>query len=159
MIIVNSSPIIALGKVGRLELLKGCFRRITIPAAVQEEVLRKPDTVEAQSLQKGLADGWIAVEKINVPALMHTEMLGPGEKEAISLAAKHHCVAIIDDDLARSYAALLKVEVHGTLYVLLLAWRKKLLKKDEVREIVEDMMKEGFYLSTEVYAEFWKNMQ
>ena len=49
-VIVNSTPIIALSKAGRLHLLKELYGQISIPTAVKEEVTRKNDSVKAELL-------------------------------------------------------------------------------------------------------------
>ena len=56
--------------------------------------------------------------------MLKTKTLGKGEKEAISLAAENGAVLLIDDDSAKSYANLLKVETHGSAYVLFLPAKK-----------------------------------
>ncbi len=154
MIVSNSSPIISLGAVGRLDLFQKCFKEVTIPLGVYEEILRKKESPEAVSLQKAIAEGWITVEKTDLLSTLQTDMLGPGEKEAISLAAKHKVILIIDDDIAKTYAKIMGVESHGTLYLLICAVRKNFLNKKEAIDLLHQMMKAGFYISTEVYGMF-----
>lgn len=154
MIVSNSSPIISLGAVGRLDLFKKCFKEVIIPSEVYEEISCKKDSPECLSLQKAIAEKWITVEKIDLLSTFQTAMLGSGEKEAISLAAKHQAILIIDDDIAKTYAKIMGVESHGTLYVLLRAVRKNFLNKKEAIDLLNHMMKAGFYISTEVYGLF-----
>ena len=47
-VVVNSTPLIALCKVGKLELLKRCYQEIIIPQAVYSEICAKNDAVEKQ---------------------------------------------------------------------------------------------------------------
>ena len=51
-VVSNSSPIIALDRIGQLELLSGLFAQLTVPPAVVREVapIRLPEWVLAQSL-------------------------------------------------------------------------------------------------------------
>lgn len=44
-VIVNSTPLIVLGGVGRLGLLKKLYREVIIPEAVYREVTAKKDSV------------------------------------------------------------------------------------------------------------------
>ena len=154
MIVSNSSPLIALGAIGRLELFRKCFKQVLIPPGVYGEISEKEESPEFISLQKGIREKWIEVEKIELLSTLKTDTLGQGEKEAISLAAKHKVVLIIDDDSAKAYAAIMGVESHGTLYLLILAVRRNIVSRKEVIEIVNLMMSKGFYISTDVYGWF-----
>lgn len=60
-IIVNSTPLIALAKVNKLEILKGMYEHIIIPEAVYREVTEKDD-VAAQRIEA--AREWIEVRKL-----------------------------------------------------------------------------------------------
>ena len=77
-----------------------------------------------------------------------------GEAAVIAVALEdEEPTVIIDDAEARVAAEYFRLDVHGTLYVILEAYRRSILKsKKEVISIVNNMIKRGFYLSTEVYA-------
>lgn len=159
MIVSNSSPIITLGASGKLELLKKCFKEIIIPLAVYTEISKKEESPEFISLQRGIDEKWIKIEKIEMLSLLKTPTLGDGEKEAISLASKYKVILIIDDDTAKTYAEIMRVKAHGTLYVLILAVHRNILSKKEAIEILNQLMKAGFYLSTELYGRFLEEMK
>ena len=154
MIAANSSPIILLGKQGKLDLLKKCFNKVIIPRSVYEEINYNSYSTEAIQLRKAIKNKWLIVEKIEVSSSLYTENLGQGEKEAISLAEKHKIMLLIDDDSAKAYALILGVEAHGTFYVLYLACVKKLISKDEALTILKNMIEHGFFISIELYTEF-----
>lgn len=154
MIIINSSPIIFLAKQGNLQLFKKCFKNAIISKSVYEEIKRKSDNLEFISLEKAIRDGWIRVEPINVLEQLDTKSLGKGEKESISLAAKHRCLLIIDDDLAKQYASIFGIEAHGALFVVNLAYLKKIISKESAINIFKTMIKDGFYITPELYAKF-----
>lgn len=154
MIVSNSSPIIILGKQGRLDLLRKCFREVIIPKRVYEEVAVKKGEPEVIALEEAAREKWLVVEKIRANKILDTGNIGEGEKEAISLAEKHKAILLIDDDSAKAYASILGVEAHGTLYAIYLSCMRKLITKDESIEILKRMIKDGFYISTDVYAKF-----
>ncbi len=153
MIVSNSSPLISLGKIGKLGLFQCCFSRIIIPDAVYHEITQKEESPETIAIQKAIEEKWIAVEKIEPNPVLKTEKLGKGEQEAISLAVQHNAILIIDDDTAKMYARLMGIEAHGTLFVVFSAWRKGLLSREGSIDLLNLLVKNGFYLSTEVYAE------
>ena len=47
-VIVNSTPLISLGRINRLDLLRDVFGSIAIPEAVYEEICRKTDSTLAR---------------------------------------------------------------------------------------------------------------
>ncbi|MAF34286.1 hypothetical protein CMO91_00400 [Candidatus Woesearchaeota archaeon] len=154
MIISNSSPIIVLGKLGRLDLLKKCCGTVIVPAHVRAEILKKEGAVETLAFQKAVQEKWVLVERVSVHKNLQTSKIGKGEKEAISLAHKKKLVLLLDDDVARSYASMLNVEAHGTLFILYRSHAKKIITKNEAKHLLDTMISQGFYLSTEVYARF-----
>lgn len=137
-----------------MNLLKRCFGKVLIPKSVYDEVSVKKDSPEAAALNKAIREGWIVVENAVINRMLVTEKMGQGEKDAISLAAKHKTVLLIDDDSARSYASVLGVEAHGALYVVFLACFRKFITKEEAIDIFDGMIANGFYISTELYSRF-----
>jgi len=154
MIVSNSSPIVILGKQGMLGLLKKCFKKVIIPESVFDEVMHEKESPEAIALEKTINEGWMEVENITVSAFLRTKNLGQGEKDAISLAAKHRCILLIDDDSAKTYSSILGVEAHGTFYLIYLACLKNFINEEDAKKIINKMIKDGFYVSTELYLKF-----
>src|SRR4051794_13096141 len=108
-IVSNSSPLIGLEQIGRLE----------IPATVRQ----RP---------------WIRQQSLLQPLLPETQnaALGLGEREAICLAAEMQASAIIlDDEPARNTAIKLNLRVIGTAGVLVLAKERQLI--DSVRPCLD----------------------
>lgn len=61
-VIVNSTPLIALCNIGRLDLLQKVYGRIIIPQAVFDEVTEKDDSACRQIKQR---PDWIEIEQIS----------------------------------------------------------------------------------------------
>lgn len=156
MIIADSSPIIILAKQGRLVLLKECFNKVIIPKSVHEEIMQKKDSPEVIDLNRAIKDKWIVVEEAPVIPMLGTKNIGQGEKDAISLASKHKSMLLVDDDSAKKYASIFGVEAHGTFFVIYLACMKNLIKKEDVADVLEGMIADGFYISSELYAKFFE---
>ena len=155
MIVSNSSPIILLAKQGMLGIMRKCFGKVIIPKSVYDEVAQKEESPELIALDKAIRDRWIAVEKVMVASALETKKLGKGEKEAISLAAKHKCILLIDDDSAKAYASIFGIDAHGVLYVIYLAYKKKIIDHDEIMNAMQGMAVDGFYISNDVYTRFF----
>lgn len=154
MIVVNTSPLIVLGKIGHISLLKKCFKKVLIPKAVYQELTEKPDSPETIALENAINEKWITINETEINSSLDTKNIGKGEKEAISLAKKLNLPIIIDDDSAKTYASIIEVEAHGTLYVLIKSYVKKHISKEKTKTLLESMIKKGFYISTELYFEF-----
>ena len=154
MIVADSSPLIVLGKVGKLELLRRCFKCIVIPKGVYEEITKKKGSPEVIALEQACKEGWVSVEKTAINTMLDTQNISKGEKEAISLAIKYKSIVILDDDSAKQYAAVLGVESHGTLYVLYVCCAKKILNKKDAIKVLDEMMHNGFYISHDIYLRF-----
>jgi uncharacterized protein len=96
--VVNTSPLVFLGNLGRLELLRHEGRQVYIPRAVAEEIAEKPDAA-AQAVQAACAT-WMQVRNVadeTVVTLVQAS-LHKGEAEAIVLAAELHAERLVMDD-------------------------------------------------------------
>src|SRR3989344_6415683 len=145
MIVLDASTIVVLGKQGMLFLVRECFAKAVISEGVYNEVVCKKESAEAAALGNALGEKWVVKESIEVHPLLVTGNIGLGEKEAISLARKRGFRLITDDETAKGYAALVGAESHGTLYVILLSCRKKIISKGKAIELVNGMIAGGFY--------------
>jgi uncharacterized protein len=154
MIISNTSPIILLGKTGNLNLLKQLFKKILIPQAVLDEVSRK-ESVETFALRQAIKEGWIIVIKVKQNyGLNQLSMIHPGETEAILQALDEKSNVLLDDRIAKTLAKNLGVVVHGTLYVVLLAYKNKIISRTKAIRLVDEIVDAGLYLSLDVYKVF-----
>lgn len=159
-VVLNASPLIYLGKKRRIDLLKVLFEKTLVPPEVVDEIMRLNESPEAIQLKVAIHEGWIAVEEPSENKARQIAKLFPeideGEAAVIALALERQEEnVIIDDAEARMAAEYFKLRVRGTLYVILKAYKRKIFKsKAEVKSILDNMLRKGFYLSTEVYARF-----
>lgn len=153
MVIVNSSPIITLAKIGKLELLRKLFNNVSVTEQVYKEIISKPTYSETIAVKKAVEnDKWIKVHK----SRKINSALGRGEASSLSLALKLKQLLIIDDKKAVFIANTLGIECHGTLYVVLLALKKRIIKnKKEAVDIVNQLISNKLYLSSDALSEFY----
>ena len=150
-VIINSTPIIALCKVDRLEILHKLYGEVTIPQAVFREVTEKNDVVR----QRISSCQWIHVESVKDTSSrkMYKAKLHDGEVEVMILAQEcegEHLV-IIDDSAARRAADYLGLTLTGTMGVLIKA--KQLGFLDSVMSVVAQMEAHQIYLSDDLKAQ------
>ena len=159
-VVLNASPLIYLGKKRKTSLLRLVFERVLVPVEVEEEIMKLHESPEAVQLRDAIQEGWIEVErspenKKNQIAKLFGE-IDEGEAAVIALALEERGGnVIIDDAEARVAAEYFKLKAHGTLYIILEAYKRNIFKsKAEVTNTVNNMLRKGFYLSGEVYARF-----
>lgn len=120
-VVADTSPLQYLFQAGLLELLPTLYGQITIPEAVVRELAE--GRTRGVSLPDPVACPWIRVAAVRESAVLSlAPNLGPGEREALALAAQTPgSLLLIDDALARRHARLLHLTFSGTLGVLLRA--------------------------------------
>ena len=158
--VINASPLIYLGNKRRTSLLRLVFEKVLVPVEVEKEIMKLDDSPEAIQLRDAIQEGGIEVERPSENKKKQIAKLfgeiDEGEAAVIALALEGHGQnVIIDDAEARTAAEYFGLEVHGTLYVILEAYKCNFFKsKVEVIKLVNNMLRRGFYLSNEVYASF-----
>ena len=148
-VIVNSTPLIVLANINRLDLLKKLYGQIFIPQAVYDEVTAKSDSACLQ-IKESL--DWINICKIrNVEEKkMYQAKLHSGEVEVMILAQETPIadLVIIDDNAAKKTAKYLGLTITGTLGVLLKAKQQGLI--NNISSCLDELIKLDFYISSDL---------
>ena len=112
-IVTNTTPILNLLKIGKLDILKDLYGKVQIPQAVYREIEKGKD--KDYYIDVGKLD-WIEIMQIQSPsARLYLFDLDDGEAETIILAQEQAAdVVIIDEKLGRRYAAQINIPVTGT---------------------------------------------
>ena len=145
-VIVNSTPVIGLANIGRLDVLRQMYGTITIPQAVFDEI--KSPSVQRQVNAKR---DWIRVEQINDASQkqMYRAKLHAGEVEVMILAQEKKAdLVILDDNAAKKTAKFLGLRVIGTLGILVLAKKRGYIK--EVSPVLDALKRDGFFVSDDL---------
>lgn len=145
-VIVNSTPIIVLCGIGRLDVLQKLYGEIRIPSAVYQEVTAIEDSACMQIKKAG---SWIHVDCIRDSSekKMYKAKLHAGEVEVMILAQEQKAdLVIIDDNAAKKTAKYLGLTVTGTLGVLLKAKNRGIVQ--EVAPLMAEMKHNGFYIDS-----------
>src|SRR3989344_8649392 len=129
--VTNSTVLIVLAKINRLDLLK-IFKQIIATKEIYSEVLEGKDIPEVeQSCLKTL----FKTIKIKEPAKILNLDLGVGETSAISLCLDENKLFISDDKKARKTAEILSIKCIGTIGIILENLKQERIKKNEAKEI------------------------
>ena len=144
-IVCNTGPLIALGLLGRLDLLKGLFSEVLIPEAVQREI--EQGGVNHLGLDNFRRADWIRVTPLTGGRdLLLESLLDAGEAAVISLAREQGVTTVlIDERKARRVARDIHgLQVIGTARILVEAKRRGLLA--EVVSSFNKLRQEGYWI-------------
>jgi predicted nucleic acid-binding protein len=135
--VTNSTCLIGLERIQRLDILPQVFDPITIPPAVQSEV--------------GISAPWLTIQAPQNRGIVQSlqTQIDEGESEAIALAMELGDVFVILDDLsARRVAQQLHLKVIGTTGILLRAKQQGIIPK--IKPILDALTSANFRISAAI---------
>ncbi|MBE6083631.1 MAG: DUF3368 domain-containing protein [Tissierellaceae bacterium] len=150
-VVVNSTPLISLYKINKLNLLKEIYGSIYVPYGVYEELsikdkynfLNELDFIKIQKIENKEARKFFKTS------------LHKGEVEVMILAEEINAdLCIIDDLLARKYAKYLGYTITGTIGILLKAKEEGYINK--VKPLLDDLLNGGIYIDDKLYNRILK---
>ena len=120
--VVDTSPLIFLAKLNRLDLLRKSADQVVAPPAVFQEIAEHPDEASVRIDDARLS--WLSVGTVRDRRVVDVLMadLDAGESEVIALAMETKAERVVLDDLdARRFAHRVGAAPVGTLGLLLAA--------------------------------------
>ncbi len=133
-VVSNTGPLIAFGKLNRLNLLISLFGRLVIPPEVQREVRVGVQMGYKHSLDIAamIESGGIEVLTAEPVELNFERPINLGEVGAIRLALQEKAdLVLIDDRDARMEAERLGLKVKGTVGIALVTLQQNLITDSE----------------------------
>jgi len=156
LVVLNSTPLIYLAKIGKLEKLIERFKTITIAESVFAEVVEKggklsrPESV----LLRKLVDGKkIIVKKVETFERAETIIKGihDGEAQSLALARSSGDILVVDDKAAYNYATILGVKCLHSIRVMFMMLREGVISLSDFKENLRKLSSSGFWLTTDIY--------
>jgi len=149
-ILIDSSTLIALAKIGELDILKGIFGTIHITTKIKDEIL-KADSPEEESIKEALLT-WIQVLDFKGdPVALRKYGLDIGEA-SLFLAANSDDRLILDESNARRFAESKALSYTGLTGLLVAAVKTKKIQNQKAIEILNKLTMGDFRLSSELYV-------
>jgi len=150
IVVADTGPLIALGRVECLKLLHDLYQDVLIPPAVRDELHLGSERPGARQSAEALEQGWLQVQELSAGLAQALSdlmlVLDPGEAEAILLAEEMNCkFLLIDERKGRAIANRRGVPVVGIAGVLLAAKKRGLI--DAVMPILQNMEQAGYRMS------------
>jgi len=150
-VVCNSSPLIHLARIGRLELLRDFFEEVLIPEGVYDEcVIGGNGREDADKIRSA---SWIMIDRIDNVELKKAinVFLDKGESEAIALALQVKADLIILDDYdAREFARIYDLKITGTIGILIKAKHDGFIPS--LKDVLEDLKDTGFWINKILYS-------
>jgi predicted nucleic acid-binding protein len=154
-VVCNSSPIIGLAIINKLDLLWELFDEVIIPQAVYDEIVNSKGNEKygAKELEVAVSLNRIKVIQVKDGKIVE-ELYGKlhkGELETIILAKELKINdVIIDEKAARSFAEAMMLQTTGIIGVLILA--KKLGRIAKVKQYLDELVNKGYRISKNLYT-------
>lgn len=157
IVVSNTSPLINLARISRLDLLHQLYNKILIPQAVWQETV-EDGVGQAGASEIGTAE-WVTTRAVSNTLMVQAlrQELDAGEAEAIVLALESKAdLLLMDERLGRETAQHLGVRVIGLIGVLISSKSQGLIEKvrpelDALRQVA------GFYLDDNLYQRVLKD--
>lgn len=126
LIVCNTTPVINLAEIGRLDLLGSLVGEFVVPPAVVAELEAKRNLFPAAAESVGSLQVMSPADSLLVEGLK--SMVHPGEAECLALGMENpEALLILDDRQARTLATSRGIPYTGTLGILAAAKDRGLL--------------------------------
>lgn len=143
-VVVDAGPLIALARLGALELPARVFVRSVVTRTVAKECLADPAYAEFKRIQAAITTGFLEVVDDLQKQPIGLWNLDSGEASVIALAQARGAGVLLDDRVARRAAKEIGMPVIGTCGLLLMAKRRKLIPA--VSPLLHQLIESGYYL-------------
>lgn len=146
IVVSDTTPLISLLKINRLNLLEKLFGEVLIPQAVFNELtVDERFSLEADQIKR---ESFIAVKPVNNPEsasiLKRATGLDQGESEAIVLTDElQEDLLLMDEAKGRNVSTQMGIKIMGTIGILMAAY--------EVRECIDGLQRAGRHIGQRHY--------
>jgi len=160
MVVVDSSVLISLSRIGKLNLLKRYFQEIKITQEIYDEV--EAGEIGSSEVEDACSE-WITINKpkntASIYKISKLEKIEKADASVILLAQENNEILISNDYALVMVARSKSVECWWITTFLLNCLNKKIITKDETKQILFELIKRGMRLSNLVYTEILKEIE
>jgi len=149
-VLVDSSTIIALARIGGLELLKSTFGKVYVTKSIEREILN-PGHPDTAVIEKALGD-WIVTVTVKGNEARYRK-LGLGSGEASLFLTGKEDVLVVDELNARKLAESEGRAFTGLLGLILAAVEERILDRERALSMVDRLSDSSFRMSAQLYRE------
>ncbi len=158
MVAVDSSALIPLIRIGKLSLLQKFFKKIKITKEIYQELV---SGVIGVSEFEEACKSWIIIQKEAYESERLSELEGIGNADAsiILLAQKEKDILLSSDIMLINIAKSKNIECLWLTAFIIKCVEKKIINKNEAKEILLNMVGAGMRLKNEVYVLILKKIE
>lgn len=164
--VFDATPLIYLSKVERLELLETLDGSCLVPEEVYREVVTEgveAGYTDARRIEKQVEGDTLEVVKVGDSPVADRLERNPGLSRAdVTVLACAHLrdgIAVMDEAVGRSAAAVEDIETRGTAFVVLSAVSSGTIAPDEGRAIIDAMIEKGWYVAPDLYTKILQKLE
>lgn len=146
----DTSPLLNLALIGRVDLLEDQFSSLLAPEQVMEELRQGEEGVEPveELVRKGVLET-VKVEEDNLFRELHRE-LDRGETATIRYAIREDVeTVLIDEKEGREAARRHGLRPAGVIGILMQAYKDS----ERFKDTLDDLREKGFWISEKLYRE------
>jgi len=144
-VVADTGPLIAFGRIEKLDLLPRVLGEVLVPASVAAECVVDMEKPGARAIRDALRARLLIRCPDPAPPQTPFPVLDAGESAAIRLALKLSAAVLIDERTGRTIAAKLGLGVIGSAGVLLAAKKHGLIQS--IGPVLDSMAANGYHLS------------
>lgn len=150
IVVSDTTPIISLIKINRLDLLEELFSEVLIPDAVFRELTT--NTIFANEAQIVKSSSFLKISSVQnkkaLQLLQAVSGLDDGESEAIILADELKAsVLVMDERKGRKVAQKMGIKITGTVGILIQAYDEKKISANDVKSYLTQLKNNNIRLS------------
>lgn len=164
-LVLDATPLIYLAKAGVLHLLRELDEDTVVAEEVHREVVERGVAAghpDAERVAREIRKGCLEIRNVEGTDLFERAVRNPNlsraDAEVLALADSVGGVAVMDESYGREVAESEKIEHRGTIYLVIELVKEDAIDPDEARDIVDEMINEGWYCSTDLYARILKRL-
>ncbi len=147
--LIDSSTLIALAKIGKLNTLRKVFKTVHITTKIQEEIMNY-EYPETDVFKEAIGE-WIKVVNYEGDTKsLRKYGLDQGET-SLFLVAKPDDVFVLDESNARRFAESKGCKFTGLVGLIAAAVKSREITKEDALEILNKLAKSDFRMSAEIY--------
>ena len=156
IVISDTTPLISLLKINRLNLLEKLFGSVQIPKGVFAELTDNPKfIVEAEKISNcSFIQVIDQIDESYVSLLRRSTGLDLGESEAIYLSdTKKADLLLMDEVRGREVATRMGIKIMGTIGILALAYEDSIISHQEIKNAIDVLRDSGRHISERLYEQ------
>lgn len=165
-LVLDATPLIHLAKAGALRFLRELDEERIVPKAVHREVVEHgvgaghPD---AGRVAREVREGHLEVRVVEgtklLDRLARNRNLSRADAEVLALAGSAGGIAVTDESYGRGVAESEGIRHRGMIYLVLEFVRGDAIAADEARGVIDDVVEQGWYCSTDLYARVLQRLE